>query len=193
MASSRQEELTRLLNQYAILYYEQDNPAISDAEYDALYDELRALEEQSGQVLPDSPTHRVGGAPLEAFLPHTHLHPLWSLDKAQSIGQVADWLGRLERGLRDAQGRLGRSFAAPTFAIEEKMDGLSICLTYEGGQLVCAATRGNGRVGEDITQQVKTIRTVPLAIAFDGLLEVQGEAYLRKSVLERYNKTAAVP
>ena len=181
----RMEELVSRLNRYAAAYYEQDAPLVSDAEYDALYDELTALEQQEQRVLPDSPTRRVGGAPLTAFASHTHLGRLWSLDKVRSEAALGDWLKRVITSAGGEQ--------TPLFGLEYKFDGLTINLTYEHGELVQGATRGNGTVGEAILPQILTIRSIPLTIPFQGSMEVQGECIMRLSVLERYNKTAEEP
>ena len=179
----RIRELVDKLNEYSKAYYVLDAPKISDKEYDELYDELLRLEEQSGIILPDSPTQRVGGDPLPCFEPHTHIHRLWSLDKVRTREDLIDWGRRVER--------IGESQQLPRvkYALEYKFDGLTINLTYEGGRLITGATRGNGIVGEDITPQIKTIRTVPLTIPFKGKMEVQGECYMKLSVLDEINKT----
>ena len=179
----RIRELVDKLNEYSKAYYVLDAPKISDKEYDELYDELLRLEEQSGIILPDSPTQRVGGDPLPCFEPHTHIHRLWSLDKVRTREDLIDWGGRVER-LAESQ-----HLPRVKYALEYKFDGLTINLTYEGGRLMTGATRGNGIVGEDITPQIKTIRTVPLTIPFKGKMEVQGECYMKLSVLDEINKT----
>lgn len=179
----RIRELVDKLNEYSKAYYVLDAPKISDKEYDELYDELLRLEEQSGIILPDSPTQRVGGDPLPCFEPHTHINRLWSLDKVRTREDLIDWGRRVER-LAESQ-RLPKV----KYALEYKFDGLTINLTYEGGRLITGATRGNGIVGEDITPQIKTIRTVPLTIPFKGKMEVQGECYMKLSVLDEINKT----
>lgn len=176
-------ELVDKLNEYSKAYYVLDAPKISDKEYDELYDELLRLEEQSGIILPDSPTQRVGGDPLPCFEPHTHIHRLWSLDKVRTREDLIDWGRRVER-LAESQ-----HLPKVKYALEYKFDGLTINLTYEGGRLITGATRGNGIVGEDITPQIKTIRTVPLTIPFKGKMEVQGECYMKLSVLDEINKT----
>ena len=183
-ASTRQRELVDLLNQYAAAYYEQDAPLVSDAEYDALYDELLALEQQSGEIFPDSPTLRVGGAPLKKFEEHHHLAPLWSLDKV-----------RTEEGVRDFAMRVQKAAGSRkvTFGLEYKFDGLTVNLTYRGGVLAEGATRGDGETGEAILPQIRTIRSIPLTIPYRGTIEVQGECIMRLSVLEAYNKTASEP
>lgn len=179
----RIRELVDKLNEYSKAYYVLDAPKISDKEYDELYDELLRLEEQSGIILPDSPTQRVGGDPLSCFEPHTHIHRLWSLDKVRTREDLIDWGRRVER-LAESQ-----QLPRVKYALEYKFDGLTINLTYEGGRLITGATRGNGIVGEDITPQIKTIRTVPLTIPFKGKMEVQGECYMKLSVLDEINKT----
>lgn len=179
----RIRELVDKLNEYSKAYYVLDAPKISDQEYDELYDELLRLEEQSGIILPDSPTQRVGGDPLPCFEPHTHIHRLWSLDKVRTREDLIDWGRRVER-IAESQ-----HLPKVKYALEYKFDGLTINLTYEGGRLITGATRGNGIVGEDITPQIKTIRTVPLTIPFKGKMEVQGECYMKLSVLDEINKT----
>ena len=179
----RIRELVDKLNEYSKAYYVLDAPKISDKEYDELYDELLRLEEQSGIILPDSPTQRVGGDPLPCFEPHTHIHRLWSLDKVRTREDLIDWGRRVERIAESQQ------LPKVKYALEYKFDGLTINLTYEGGRLMTGATRGNGIVGEDITPQIKTIRTVPLTIPFKGKMEVQGECYMKLSVLDEINKT----
>ena len=179
----RIRELVDKLNEYSKAYYVLDAPKISDKEYDELYDELLRLEEQSGIILPDSPTQRVGGDPLPCFEPHTHIHRLWSLDKVRTREDLIDWGRRVER-IAESQ-----HLQRVKYALEYKFDGLTINLTYEGGRLITGATRGNGIVGEDITPQIKTIRTVPLTIPFKGKMEVQGECYMKLSVLDEINKT----
>ena len=179
----RIRELVDKLNEYSKAYYVLDAPKISDKEYDELYDELLRLEEQSGIILPDSPTQRVGGDPLPCFEPHTHIHRLWSLDKVRTREDLIDWGRRVER-IAESQ-----HLPRVKYALEYKFDGLTVNLTYEGGRLMTGATRGNGIVGEDITPQIKTIRTVPLTIPFKGKMEVQGECYMKLSVLDEINKT----
>ncbi|MCL2434224.1 MAG: NAD-dependent DNA ligase LigA [Clostridia bacterium] len=178
----RQTDLTKQVNEWARLYYEMDDPAVSDAEYDAAYDELASLEQKSGVILPDSPTNRVGGAPLSAFASHTHAQPLWSLDKAQSPEALLAWYERISKVSDDI-----------TLSVEEKLDGLSICLSYENGLLQTAATRGNGTVGEVITAQARTIRDIPLNVKHKGFFEVQGEVFMRRSVFARYNARNEIP
>ncbi|TNJ63455.1 NAD-dependent DNA ligase LigA [Paenibacillus hemerocallicola] len=174
-------------------YYTLDEPTISDKEYDELYDRLVALERETGVTLPNSPTLRVGGELLEGFQPHRHKARLWSLDKAQNHDDLMVWHARVLKLINDYNTRNPEEpLPAPSFVVELKFDGLSLNLTYEGGQLVQASTRGNGEVGEGILPQVKTIRSIPLEIPYrDGVIEVQGEGLMFLSVFEAYNKTAA--
>ena len=179
----RMKELVELLNKYAALYYEEDAPTVSDAEYDALYDELRALEESEGYSLKNSPTHRVGGAPQKKFASSRHLLRLYSLDKCKTEEELADWCARLVR----ATGR------EPELTAEYKFDGLTLNLLYENGELVKAATRGDGVTGEEVTAQVRTISGVPRRISYKGRIEIQGEGIMRLSALEEYNRNSAEP
>ena len=184
---NRMRELVDRLNETAYQYYTLDAPTISDKEWDALYDELVRLEKETGERLPDSPTRRVGGAVLPGFEPHTHLARLWSMGKAQSIAELRDWAARAEKL------RLEAGLPALKYVVEHKFDGLTVNLTYEGGHLVGAATRGNGVTGEEILQQALTIRTIPVRIPYEGRMEVHGEAFMKLSTLENYNKTAKEP
>lgn len=193
MTNARMRELVDQLNQASVLYYTQGTSPMSDAEWDQKYNELSRLEKESGIVLPDSPTVRVGAEPLSSFAPHRHISRLWSMDKVQSKEELLAWMERTQK--LHAQLCDGRETPLPPlrYAVEYKLDGLTINLTYRGGQLVEAATRGNGEVGEAILPQVRTIRCVPLSIPYQGLLEVQGECIMRLSTLEAYNKTADEP
>lgn len=184
---NRMRELVDRLNETAYEYYTLDAPSISDKEWDQMYDELVALERETGERLPDSPTRRVGGEILKAFEPHTHLSRLWSMGKAQSIAALEEWAQRAEKQREAANAEL----PPITYVVEHKFDGLTINLTYENGELIGAATRGNGITGEEILPQVRTIRSVPLKIPFAGRMEVHGEGYMRLSVLEKYNRTAS--
>lgn len=192
---STMEQLVAELNKLNYHYYTLDKPLISDKEYDALYDRLVALEKESGVVLPDSPTQRVGGELLKGFVQHRHLAPLWSLDKAQNADQLQSWNARVAKLVADYNSKNpDNPLPQPSYAIELKFDGLTLNLTYKDGRLVQAATRGNGVVGEGILAQVKTIKSVPLTIPYkEGTIEVQGEGIMNLSVLEKYNQTAAEP
>lgn len=173
----RMRYLVDTLNKWAYEYYVQDAPSVSDREYDALYDELKELERETGVRLPDSPTRRVGGEPIKAFARHTHIAPLFSLDKAVTEDELSAFVTRVHKVDPDAR-----------FTVEYKFDGLTMCLTYEDGRFVRATTRGNGREGEDVTAQALTVRSFPLAIPYKGTLEVRGEAIIRLPVLEEYNR-----
>lgn len=175
----RMRELIDVLNKWAYEYYVLDNPSVSDREYDKLYDELRALEESTGRVEYDSPTRRVGGEPVKGFERHKHISRLYSLDKAVTYEQLSAFFNRVSK-----------ASDSPEYTVEYKFDGLTMCLTYEGGRFVRATTRGNGVEGEDVTAQCLTIKSFPLSISYKGTLEVQGEAVIRLSALEKYNQTA---
>jgi DNA ligase (NAD+) len=192
---ARMEQLIEEINKHARLYYTMDNPELTDAEYDALYDLLMKLEQETGLILPHSPTRRVGGEILKGFDPHRHKARLWSLDKAQTEESLLAWHARVMK-LVDQYNTANpdHPLPQPTFAMELKFDGLTLNLTYENGDLVQASTRGNGQVGEGILAQVKTIRSIPLRIPYkEGTIEVQGEGVMFLSVLEQYNRTAAEP
>lgn len=180
---ARMKQLVDTLNEWARLYYEEDAPVVSDAEYDKLYDELRRLEDESGYKLNNSPTRRVGGAPKKKFEQSEHLARLYSLDKCQSKNEFEEWCARVVK----AVGYL------PELTCEYKFDGLTLNLLYENGRLSKATTRGDGTVGEIVTEQVKTIKKLPTEISFKGVIEIQGEGILRLSQLEKYNSTASEP
>ena len=180
---SRMKELVELLNKYASLYYEQDAPIVSDAEYDALYDELRHLEDSEGYSLKNSPTHRVGGAPQKKFEQTKHLLRLYSLDKCQSIEEFYEWCNRTEKVINPL----------PELTAEYKFDGLTLNLLYNDGKLVQATTRGDGTTGEIVTAQVRTISKLPKEIQYKGKIEIQGEGILRLSAFNKYNETAIEP
>lgn len=171
------QELVDQLNLWAKEYYTLDAPSVEDETYDAVYDRLVLMEKQTGIVLPDSPTHRVGGEVLDKFVPHFHLTRLYSLDKAQSFGELQSWYDKIVKDYPNAD-----------FTVELKYDGLTLNLTYERGKLKTVATRGDGVKGETVTKQAKTIKSAPLSVNFDQTIEIQGEAIMRLSVLEEYNK-----
>lgn len=179
----RMHELVKLLNEYSYQYYTLDNPTVADVEYDRLYDELLALEKATGVVLDDSPTQRVGDKSLKKFNTVKHLGRLYSLDKCQTKEALSEWLDKLVKLNGNKM---------PLCSLEYKFDGLTINMLYKEGKLVRAATRGNGIEGEDVTEQVKTIRCVPLSIGYLGTVEVQGEGIMRLSELEKYNKKEGV-
>lgn len=179
----RIDELVGELTKHMYNYYTLDDPTISDAEYDEMYDELLALERETGYIRPDSPTQRVGGEILPGFEKIRHLAPLFSLDKARTKEELLAWEERAKKFTNEEF----------LYIVEYKFDGLTINLRYENGLLVSAATRGDGVTGEVITAQVKTIRSVPLSIPFKGTLEVQGEGMMKLSVLRNYNEKAGEP
>jgi DNA ligase (NAD+) len=179
----RVEELRELVNHHMYRYHVLDDPEISDAEYDELIRELRALEDTFPELItPDSPTRRVGAAPAELFRPVQHRAPMRSLDNAFSEEELRAWGARVERGLAGA---------TPTFACELKIDGVACALTYEAGVLTQAATRGDGRTGEDITANVRTVKAIPRRLKVDdppSVIEVRGEVYLPVKVFEQVNE-----
>lgn len=176
--------LTNEVNKHNKNYYVYDNPTISDAEYDALYYELVDLEKELGQSLPGSPTSRVGDFVLEEFKKRTHEVPLYSLNKVKDYDDLSKWL----TDMKQATGNQNLSFS-----LEYKYDGLKVVIEYQNGKYVSATTRGNGLIGEDVTLQVKTIKSVPLTIPHQGKILVQGECMMTNSSFEEYNKTAEIP
>ena len=176
--------LTQEVNKHNKNYYVYDNPTISDAEYDKLYDELLALEKELNFSLPDSPTSRVGDDVLSKFEKRKHEFPLYSLNKVKDYSDLGKWI-------TDMQNDSGRHDL--DFSLEYKYDGLKVVLEYDGGRYKTATTRGNGKIGEDVTLQVKTIRSVPMNIPFKKRLIVQGECMMTNKAFEEYNKTADIP
>ena len=177
--NKRMNELVALLNRYATEYYTSDNPSVSDSEYDRLYRELVELEAAyPDQVLADSPTHRVGGKVLDGFEKYSHQYPLYSLQDAFS---------REELEAFDA--RVRKEVAHPTYICELKIDGLSISLTYEKGILVAGATRGDGSVGENITENLKRVKDIPLTLPEELDITVRGECYMPRASFDQVNQT----
>ena len=179
----RMKELVDKLNDYAFHYYVLDEPIVADSQYDSLYDELVALEKAENRILPESPTRKIGGEPIKEFSRHEHIHKLYSLDKCNDF----DGLRAFDERIRKAAG------GSVDYTLEYKLDGLTLCLTYENGLFKGAATRGNGSEGEDVTAQVATIKSIPAAIDYKGVLEAQGEGIMRWSAFRKYNETAAEP
>ena len=176
--NKRMNELVALLNRYATEYYTSDNPSVSDSEYDRLYRELVELETAyPDQVLADSPTHRVGGKVLDGFEKYSHQYPLYSLQDAFS---------REELEAFDA--RVRKEVAHPTYICELKIDGLSISLTYENGILVAGATRGDGSVGENITENLKRVKDIPLTLPEELDITVRGECYMPRASFDQVNQ-----
>lgn len=175
----RIEELTQKLNQYNYEYYVKDNPTITDFEYDQLLEELSKLEEQFPEFKAiDSPTERVGGEPLDAFTQVAHTTRMLSLDNSYNAEDLRDFDKRVKKEVSDVE-----------YILEMKIDGLSVALKYEAGILVQGATRGNGEVGENVTENVKTIYTVPLKLKEPIDIEVRGEVYIPKTGFERLNES----
>ena len=176
--NKRMNELVALLNRYATEYYTSDNPSVSDSEYDRLYRELVELETAyPDQVLADSPTHRVGGKILDGFEKYSHQYPLYSLQDAFS---------REELEAFDA--RVRKEVAHPTYICELKIDGLSISLTYEKGILVAGATRGDGSIGENITENLKRVKDIPLTLPEELDITVRGECYMPRASFDQVNQ-----
>ena len=176
--NKRMNELVALLNRYATEYYSSDNPSVSDSEYDRLYRELVELETAyPDQVLADSPTHRVGGKVLDGFEKYSHQYPLYSLQDAFS---------REELEAFDA--RVRKEVAHPTYICELKIDGLSISLTYEKGILVAGATRGDGSIGENITENLKRVKDIPLTLPEELDITVRGECYMPRTSFDQVNQ-----
>ncbi|WP_394274061.1 NAD-dependent DNA ligase LigA [Peptoniphilus lacydonensis] len=169
-------------------YYTLDDPLLSDGEYDKLYDRLVNLENETGTILSYSPTTRVGGAILDKFEKHTHFNRLYSMDKAQGEDELKTWYERIERFVENYNNSNINKLPEPEFIVELKFDGLTINLTYENKNLIMASTRGNGIIGEEILEQVKTIYSVPLRINYPGKIEVQGEGLMPLSELQKYNE-----
>jgi DNA ligase (NAD+) len=194
---SREEKVKNLideLNRYAYEYYVLDNPSISDKEYDIKYDELCNLEKETGIILSYSPTQRVGDKVLAEFHKYTHKGRLWSLDKAQSLGDIVEWHHRNKKAVEDYNSNHEDKLPELRYVLTKKFDGLTINCTYdEKGILIKAATRGTGEVGEDITFQAKTIKSLPLKIDNNSVIEVHGEAVMTKKAFEDYNKKSEVP
>lgn len=190
----RMISLIEELNKHAYEYYVLDKPSIPDKEYDKLYDELVALERELGEILPHSPTQRVGDIILPEFKKYVHKGRLWSLDKAQNLQGIIDFHNRNLKAIREYNNNHEDKLPSPSYIVTKKFDGLSINLTYnEDGVLITAASRGTGEIGEDITAQVKTIKSVPLKINNNSVIEVRGEAIMTKEAFESYNATAEVP
>lgn len=187
------KELVEQLNNYSYKYYVLDDPSVTDKEYDKIYDELKKLEEETGFVLPYSPTLRVGDIVLDGFEKYTHKAKLWSLDKAQSIQEIIDWHNRNVKFVNDIRLK-GEDLPDLKYVLTKKFDGLTINLTYnEEGVMEIAATRGTGNIGENVTAQVKTIKSIPLKIENNDILEVHGEAVMTQEAFDKYNESAQVP
>lgn len=172
------KELVELLNRYAYEYYTKDAPSVSDSEYDQLYRELVELETaHPDEILPESPTHRVGGVVLKGFTKYQHQYPLYSLQDAFSREELEAF-----------DQRVRKKFPSISYVCELKIDGLSISLTYENGVLVTGATRGDGSVGEDITENLKRVKDIPLVLPEPVNITVRGECYMPRASFDRVNQ-----
>ena len=172
------KELVELLNRYAYEYYTKDAPSVSDSEYDQLYRELVELETaHPDEILPESPTHRVGGVVLKGFTKYQHQYPLYSLQDAFSREELETF-----------DQRVRKEFPSISYVCELKIDGLSISLTYENGVLVTGATRGDGSVGEDITENLKRVKDIPLVLPEPMNITVRGECYMPRASFDRVNQ-----
>ena len=177
--NERMKELVELLNRYATEYYTSDNPSVSDSEYDRLYRELVELEKaHPEQVLPDSPTHRVGGKILDGFEKYSHRYPLYSLQDAFSREELDAFDARVRKELDEV-----------TYICELKIDGLSISLTYEQGIFVAGATRGDGSIGENITENLKRVKDIPLSLSEKIDITVRGECYMPRASFDQVNQS----
>ncbi|MBR2923940.1 MAG: NAD-dependent DNA ligase LigA [Clostridia bacterium] len=192
-ANEQMKLLIDELNQASRLYYTTGESPLADAQWDAKYAQLQEMERESGVVLPDSPSVRVGAEPLKGFEEHKHISRLWSMDKVQSKEELQNWFARCEKLYSQINDGLEEPLPPLRYSVEYKLDGLTINLTYQHGQLMQAATRGNGEMGEAILPQARTIRSIPLSIPYQGTLEVQGECIMKLSTLEAYNQTASEP
>lgn len=190
----RIEELVEELNKYAYEYYVLGNSSVTDKDYDKKYYELVELEKETGYKLPYSPTQRVGDVILPEFKKYTHKARLWSLDKAQTLDEIREWHNRNVKFIEEYNRTSNEELPPLKYILTKKFDGLTINLSYDkNGVLVTGATRGTGSIGEDVTAQVKTIKTIPLKINCHDFLEIHGEAIMTTEAFEKYNEEADTP
>ncbi|EJT6171794.1 NAD-dependent DNA ligase LigA [Clostridium perfringens] len=188
------EELVEELNKYAYEYYVLGNSSVTDKDYDKKYYELVDLEKETGYKLPYSPTQRVGDVILPEFKKYTHKARLWSLDKAQTLEEIREWHNRNVKFIEEYNRTSEEELPPLKYILTKKFDGLTINLSYdENGVLVTGATRGTGAIGEDVTAQVKTIKSIPLKIDCHDFLEIHGEAIMTTEAFEKYNSEAETP
>ncbi|MDK0736229.1 NAD-dependent DNA ligase LigA [Clostridium perfringens] len=188
------EELVEELNKYAYEYYVLGNSSVTDKDYDKKYYELVDLEKETGYKLPYSPTQRVGDVILPEFKKYTHKARLWSLDKAQTLEEIGEWHNRNVKFVEEYNRTSDEELPPLKYILTKKFDGLTINLSYdENGVLVTGATRGTGAIGEDVTAQVKTIKSIPLKIDCHDFLEIHGEAIMTTEAFEKYNSEAETP
>ncbi|SFB45167.1 DNA ligase (NAD+) [Clostridium frigidicarnis] len=186
--------LIQELNRYSHEYYVLDKPSMSDKDYDEKYDELLTLEKETGIILPYSPTQRVGDRVLPEFSKYKHKAKLWSLDKAQSLEELNEWHKRNIKAVEEFNKTNENSLPELSYVITKKFDGLTLNCTYnEQGILIKSATRGTGEIGEDITLQSKTIKSLPLKIDYNSSMEIHGEAIMTKEAFEHYNNNSGIP
>ena len=183
----RINELVIYLNKCSYEYYVLDNPKIEDREYDKLYDELKKLEKESNYILKNSPTQRVGDIILDKFEKSVHKARMWSLDKVTSFESLDMW------HMKNVNLSNENNLKTPSYIVVQKFDGVSINLIYENGEFIKAATRGTGEIGENVTEQAKTIKSIPLSIDDIGNFEIRGEVIMTKDEFEKYNKTSDTP
>jgi DNA ligase (NAD+) len=182
------KELINELNKYSYEYYVLSNPSVSDREFDAKYDELVSLEKETGIILPYSITQRIGNVVLKEFEKHTHKFKCYSMDKAQTLDELKEWDKRNQQFARE------NNLPPIQYVVMKKYDGLTINNTYdENGVLISSATRGTGEIGELITAQTKTIKSIPLRINNNHIVEIHGEALMTKQAFKKYNETAETP
>ncbi|SHJ70063.1 DNA ligase (NAD+) [Clostridium cavendishii DSM 21758] len=190
----RIEELVKNLNEYAYEYYVLSNIKVSDKEYDELYYELVSLEKETNYILPYSPTQRVGDIVLPEFKKYTHKAKLWSLDKAQTVEELTEWHNRNVKFVNEYNKVNTEKLPELKYVVTKKFDGLTLNLSYnEEGIMITAATRGTGFIGEDVTAQAKTIKSIPLKLNTKDFFEIHGEAIMTKEAFDKYNLTAETP
>ncbi|HFQ60949.1 MAG TPA: NAD-dependent DNA ligase LigA, partial [Epsilonproteobacteria bacterium] len=178
MTKQQYLEKTKTLKKWAHAYYVEDNPIATDEEYDKLYHEVLDYETaHPDEVVEDSPTKRVGGVVRDEFSKAKHIKRMWSMEDVFTTEEVQEWLDRVEKNVGKCD-----------YFCEPKFDGASMNLLYEDGKLVRAITRGDGVIGEEVTDNVRTIRSVPLTIEYEGLIEIRGEVVIRKDDFEIINK-----
>ncbi len=183
----RIKELVKYLNECSYAYYVLDNPIIDDKKYDKLYDELLNLEKKTNYILKTSPTQRIGDVILEKFEKSIHKSKMWSLDKVTSFDELKLWYNKNLEIAKE------NNLTNPSYIVMQKFDGTSINLTYENGEFIKASTRGTGEIGENVSEQVKTIMSIPLEILDKSSLEIRGEVIMTKEEFIKYNKVAEVP
>ena len=183
----RIHELVLYLNESSYAYYVLDDPKIEDSEYDKLYDELRELENETKYILKNSPTQRVGDVVLDKFEKSVHKAKMWSIDKVTSFESFELWHNKNLKASNE------NNLGSPSYIVVQKFDGVSINLIYENGEFIKASTRGNGEIGENVTEQAKTIQSIPLSINDMGSFEIRGEVIMTKEEFEKYNRVANIP